>query len=209
VFTGIVRGAFEVVAREATETALRLAVQLDTDTSRGLELGASVAVSGACLTVVKLEADCAWFDVVAETLARTRLGSVQVGTHVNIERSLRAGDELGGHWVSGHVWGTGGVQSITVQNDEHEVWVAVPKDWMQYLHPKGFITLDGCSLTIGQTRPEGAFALHLIPETVRRTTLGALTVGARVNLELDATTVTIVNTTRRVLAERAMIEGQQ
>jgi riboflavin synthase len=204
VFTGIVRGAFAVVERRDCAAALRLGVQLDAETCGGLELGASVAVSGVCLTVVDIDdSRVAAFDIVSETSSKTRLAALRVGDRVNIERSLRVGDELGGHTVSGHVMGTATVHSVKAEGWQHQVWLQVPAEWMRYILHKGFIAVDGCSLTVGEVSAAG-FCVNLIPETLRRTTLGELEPGAHVNIELDPMTVAIVATVERVLAARGL-----
>lgn len=200
-FTGIVRGVFSIVERREDAAALRLVVQLDAATTRGLELGASVAVLGVCLTVVAIDGDAVAFDVVQETLDKTRLGALQPGDPVNIERSLRAGDEIGGHTVAGHVVGTATVVSVSSNGREHRVWFELPSEWLRFVLHKGFVAVDGCSLTVGDVSDVG-FAVNLIPETLRRTTLGALRPGDRVNIELDPVTVATVTTVERVLAAR-------
>jgi riboflavin synthase len=203
VFTGIVCGTFAVIERRDEPTALRLVVQLDDVAARGLVPGASVSVLGVCLTAVQIVADAVAFDVVQETLDKTRIGQLQLGERVNIERSMRVGDELGGHTVAGHVVGTATVQSVSAKGWEHQVWFEVPADWLRFILHKGFIAIDGCSLTVGEVSA-GGFCVNLIPETLRRTTLGDLRPGDRVNLELDPVTVATVTSVERVLAARGL-----
>ena len=121
---------------------------------------------------------------------------------MSVERSIRIGDEIGGHTVAGHVIGTGSVQQI--RDDGHDVGlrIAIPASWMKYVMPKGFIAIDGSSLTVGETDRSGWFDVHLVPETLRLTNLGGKRAGDRVNIELDPQTVAIVDTVERVLAER-------
>lgn len=217
-FTGIVHGAYPVVGVERGASALQLSIQLDAELAAGLEVGASVAVAGVCLTVTRLQATRSQvlglpgpvvsFDLVQETLQRTRLSAVTVGSQLNIERALRASDELGGHWVSGHVWGTGRVHAVNVEGLAHTLWLDVPSEWVKFLHPKGFVALDGCSLTLDQVLPEGRLSVHLIPETLRRTTLGEAAPGGLLNVELDSNTVAIVRSVERVLGLVAQSESQ-
>lgn len=186
----------------AFEGRTDLVVDLGPDLSRDLELGASVALDGVCLTVAALDGTRAMFQVIAETLEKTTLSALSVGGRVNVERSLRIGDELGGHEVSGHVIGTGRITAVTRAGGRHDVRVSVPKEWMKYIFRKGFIAVDGSSLTVGETHPEGELDLHLIPETLRLTKLGEKSVGERVNIELDWRTIAIVDSVERVLAAR-------
>lgn len=206
-FTGIVAARVRVSAVANVEGRLDVWVDLGAD-SFGLQLGASVAVDGVCLTVAAIDGTKAKFQVVSETLALTTLGSLAAGAYVNIERSYRAGDEIGGHEVAGHVVGTGLVSAVEARSGETAMRIDVKREWMKYVLHKGFIAIDGASLTIGQTNAAGSFWLHLIPETLSRTGLGVKVVGDLVNVELDARTVAIVDTVERVMAERfASTEG--
>jgi riboflavin synthase len=155
-----------------------------------------------CLTVAGIDGTRALFQVVAETLERTTLGALEVGSVVSVERSYRVGDELGGHELAGHIIGTGCITEVRREGGRHDLRVGVPREWMKYIFPKGFIAVDGSSLTVGDTDPAGSFALHLIPETLRLTKFGSKGVGDRVNIELDARTVAIVDTVERVLEQR-------
>jgi riboflavin synthase len=202
-YTGITRGTWPVVAMRATQAGADIVIDLGSELVRGLEVGASVAVDGVCLTVVRLDGTEVLFQASKETLERTTLGAQRVGGRVGIERSYRIGDEMGGHELSGHVMGVG--QIVALQRpapDQLEVVVSVPKEWMKYIFQKGFIAVDGSSLTVGTTDPAGTFELHLIPETLRLTNWGQRAVGDRVNIELDWRTVAIVESVERVLAER-------
>lgn len=203
-FTGITRGLFPVVRVDREPHLLRYWVDLG-PLAQGVELGASVAIDGVCQTAVAFEGDRVRFDAIRETLARTTLGRLEVGSLVSVERSVRVGDEIGGHDVSGHVIGTGEV--VERRHDGHDVAcrIRVPATWMRYVMPKGFIALDGSSLTVGETDPaDGSFWVHLIPETLTRTHFGRIEVGAKVNVELDPRTVAIVDTVERVLAARGL-----
>lgn len=202
-FTGIVSGTAEIV--ETTKVGGRLDVWIAlSGLTEGLQVGASVAVDGACLTVAEVRGERVLFQVIEETLNRTTLERLAVGTLVNVERSYRIGDELGGHEVSGHVIGRGTIRRYDVRAGETAVEIAVPAQWMKYILTKGFIAVDGASLTVGETSAAGSFWLHLIPETLTRTTLGKREVGDAVNIELDARTVAIVDTVERVLLARGL-----
>jgi riboflavin synthase len=205
VFTGITRGAFEITLVEREPGLVRYAVALG-ELAEGLSVGASVSVDGVCQTVVAAQGGQVTFEAVAQTLAVTTLDTVEPGRRVSIERALRAGDELGGHEVSGHVYGTGRVARVVHQGGRHELWTEVPASWGKYVLARGFIALDGSSLTVADVVHDSSgttFSVHLVPETLRITLLGQKSVGDRVNVELDARTVAIVDTVERVLAERA------
>ncbi len=192
-----------MVAVEPRSGVTRLTVELSPELAADLRLGASISVDGVCLTVVDFSGRRVSFEAVAETLSRTTLGELRVGREVSVERSCRVGDELGGHDVYGHVVGTGTVVARAFVGEQLDLAIGVPAAWMRYILPKGFIALDGSSLTVGEVRPEG-FDVHLIPETLRVTNLGRKQVGDRVNVELDARTVAIVDTVERVLRERGL-----
>lgn len=150
-----------------------------------LELGESVAVNGACLTVVRSAADAFDFEVGPETLAKTTLGQLVAGARVNLERALRVGDALGGHFVSGHVDCVGAVLEETVTGDWLTVWFSFPAgDFDALLVPKGSVAVDGVSLTVVEARTD-RFSVMLIPHTREHTTLGSKKPGAAVNLEFD------------------------
>ena len=205
-FTGIVQDLCEVVAVEDRNGIRRLRVRLG-ERADGLELGASVANNGVCLTVTSIDEGVAAFDVIAETVAMSNLRLVESGSMVNIERSLRFGDELGGHILSGHVSGTITVARIEADEENRTVWFAVPAVHVPYLMWKGWIAIDGVSLTISRLdRDANEVAVSLIPETLERTTLGRVDVGSVVNLELDAQTQTIVTTVREVLRDPELRE---
>jgi riboflavin synthase alpha subunit len=155
--------------------------------------GESICVSGCCLTLAEPAAGSLVFDVIPETLRRTTLGGLGTGARVNLERSLAAGDLMGGHLVQGHVDGVGVVQRVTGGGD-YRVTVRPPADLMPYIVPKGSIAIDGVSLTIAACDPAaGVFEVSLIPATLEKTTLGELAEGGRCNLETDAMAKTIVH----------------
>jgi riboflavin synthase len=181
-FTGIVTDLGRVRALDKRGDT-RIEIETAYDTAE-LDLGASIACSGPCLTVV--EKGPGWFavDASAETLARTTLGDWVVGTPVNLERAMRVGDELGGHIVSGHVDGVAAVLDTVPEGDSVRFRFAAPEVFERYVAPKGSIALDGVSLTVNEV--DGAtFGVNIIPHTLRLTTLGTLGAGDRVNFEVD------------------------
>jgi riboflavin synthase len=179
VFTGLVRDLGRVVSFDGG----RLTVAAPA-TAAAAELGDSVAIDGVCLTVVALDGGTLSFDAVPETLARTALSSLDRDSRVNLEPALRAGDPLGGHYVQGHVDGVGTVRSLEPEGAGKRIWIETPVDLLRYVVEKGSIAVQGASLTVAATDGAG-FAVALIPHTLEVTTLGALTPGNRVNLEVD------------------------
>ncbi len=198
-FTGIVQGTGSILQIEPKEAIHTLTIDLPN--TQDLNTGASVSVDGVCLTAVSIQGQKVCFDVITETLTRTTLGQLTVGQQVNIERSLKFGDEIGGHLLSGHIMATGIVHSKTKRGEGFDFTIRIPEDIRKYVMEKGYIAVDGISLTIGEVR-EGVFSLHIIPETLRLTTLLSKEVGDAVNLEIDSTTQTIVATVERVLEEK-------
>ena len=147
------------------------------------------------------------FDLVRETLDNTNLGGLEVGSVVNVERSFRVGDEVGGHILSGHVAATVSVTEILTEPGHRRITASVPDPWMRYLTDKGFIALDGASLTIADIdRDNGTIVVSLIPETLQRTNFDEIEVGHRLNLEVDARTQAVVDTVQRMLPE--LVRGQ-
>ncbi|MEH6675882.1 riboflavin synthase [Phenylobacterium sp.] len=182
-FTGIVTDVGKVRAVRDTNRDRRFEIETDFDLST-VELGASIAHAGCCLTVV--EKGEGWFavEVSGETLDHTTLGEWSEGRPVNLERSARVGDELGGHIVSGHVDGVGEIISIVSEGGSHRVKVRVPRPLHRYIAPKGSIAIEGVSLTVNEVEDD-VFGVNLIPHTWEVTTLGGLSVGSKVNLEID------------------------
>ena len=164
-------------------------------------VGDSIAVNGICLTVTSLGNAAFTADVMHETLNRSSLKGAKPGMHVNLERAMAAGGRFGGHIVSGHVDGTGTIREI--RTDDNAVWYTISAEpkLLRYIVEKGSITIDGISLTVGEVTPT-RFCVHLIPETLERTTLGKKKLGARVNIEIDPQTQAVVDTVERVLAAR-------
>ncbi|MFC3151723.1 riboflavin synthase subunit alpha [Litoribrevibacter euphylliae] len=202
-FTGIVANKFSVVEIREQDQLRRIVVELTEALVEGLKIGASVANNGVCLTVVEIDEVKVHFDVIDETLRLTNLGSLDVGSKVNIERAAAYGDEIGGHVVSGHICDTVEIARIEATETNTAIYLQADPKWSKYLMPKGFVSLDGCSLTIGEKVDQGRFSIHLIPETLNVTTFGDAQVGDKINLEIDPSTQTIVDTVERYLSERS------
>jgi riboflavin synthase len=183
VFTGIVEELGEVVAVEPLQDASRLTVRGPLVTSDAGH-GDSISVNGVCLTVVSNEGGAFTADVMAETLRRSSLGDVTVGSPVNLERAVRVSDRLGGHVVQGHVDGTGRIEQVTPDEHWTVVRVSLPEGLRRYVVEKGSITVDGVSLTVSAVQDDW-FEVSLIPTTLALTTFGAKGVGDAVNLEVD------------------------
>jgi len=200
-FTGIVQDLCEVVGAETNDGIRRLTVDLGS-LADGLELGASVANNGVCLTASNIDGSLVRFDVIAETLEMTNLAAVDVGDKIDIERSLKFGDELGGHILSGHIAGIATVQEIVAEGDNRTMWFDVDPEIMRLLLWKGWVALDGASLTISRVdREANRIAVSLIPETLERTTLGRVSVGDELNLEVDSQTQAIMHAVRDILSD--------
>ena len=201
-FTGIVQECAQVEQVSLQDGVLRLELALSPERCAGLVGGASVAVNGTCLTVARQQGTRIGFDVIAETLRLTNLASLQAGSRVNVERSATFADEIGGHRVSGHVSGTTQVLERRDQEANRVLRFALDDDWSRFLFHKGFVALDGASLTISALdREEGWFEVSLIPETLQRTLFGGRDVGDVINVEVDSETVAVVETVERVLAD--------
>lgn len=200
-FTGIVQATCEVVAIYKKDGLNTLEVAFKPDLHEGLAIGASVANNGVCLTVTQVVDDRVFFDVVEETLRLTNLANLSVGQRVNIERSLTFGSEIGGHILSGHIHIKAKVSHISHTEQHYDLTLSVEPKWMNYILYKGFVGVNGCSLTVGEVT-ESTFMLHLIPETLKLTNLGQCQVGDELNIEIDSQTQAIIDTVERVLAKR-------
>ena len=200
-FTGIVQGVGEVITKTSHNTVTSMTIKLPN--VKSLAIGASVSINGVCLTVVSLDSNIVQFDIIDETLKRTNLGDISVGDYVNIERSLKFGDEVGGHVLSGHIFDTGIINSKAKKGDQMSLSILAPPSIQKYLIEKGYIAIDGISLTVGEIK-DGCFDLHIIPETMRLTILDSKQVGDIVNIEIDSNTQLIVETIERLLEERGV-----
>ncbi|WP_413730413.1 riboflavin synthase subunit alpha [Sodalis sp. RH22] len=201
-FTGIVQGTAPIVAIEEKANFRTHFVSLPAAMLSGLEEGASVAHNGCCLTVSGINGDVVAFDLMKETLRVTNLGDLQVGDEVNVERAATFNAEIGGHVMSGHIMCTAEIVKIVTSENNRQIWFRMPdKALMKYVLYKGYIGIDGISLTIGEVAAD-KFCVHLIPETLMRTTLGKKRLGQQINIEIDPQTQAVVDTVERVLAQR-------
>ena len=201
-FSGIVQNLGTIVSIDEASEIVTLEVQASEDFTKGLKVGDSVAVDGVCLTLTKSESDRMFFDAVPETLNKTIIKSYKKETKVNLEPSLRFNDSVGGHIVSGHIHTTGHINQVEIHGDAKDIVIDAGADWGKFLFEKGYIGINGCSITLGEIT-EGRFIVHLIPETLRATNLDNLVYGNQVNLEFDQNTITIVETTERILRDQA------
>lgn len=197
-FTGIVQGLGVIKSIEEGDGIITISVVCP-DT-QDLIIGASVAIDGVCLTATSINGDLVTFDIIPETMERTTLGERTVDDNVNIERSLRYGDEVGGHLLSGHIIGRGLVTYSESVGEGAQLKIKAPPAIQKYIQTKGYIGIDGISLTLGEV-VNNEFDLHIIPETLRLTTLGSKQAGDAVNIEIDSTTMMIVETVERLLKE--------
>ncbi|WP_417566085.1 riboflavin synthase subunit alpha [Marinobacter sp.] len=200
-FTGIVQGIATIEDVTAEPGLSTFAVRFPADRVGGVTIGASVAINGTCLTVTRQEGSALYFDAMQETLRLTTLGDLKAGDTVNFERAARIGDEIGGHLLSGHIHTTAEIVEILRPENNVTLWFEVPDEWTRYIFPKGYIAINGASLTIGEVRGR-RFNVHLIPETLRATTFGSAQEGERVNIEIDSQTQTIVDTLARLGYDR-------
>ncbi|MGR2701332.1 riboflavin synthase subunit alpha [Vibrio campbellii] len=202
-FTGIVQGTAKVVHIDKKDRFQTHFLVLEGALNEGLEIGASVAHNGCCLTVTKIEGTQISFDLMQATLALTNLGELEEGDSVNIERAAKFGDEIGGHSMSGHISLMAEISEVIDTPNNRTIWFTLPQESMKYVLAKGYIGLDGCSLTIGEVE-ENRFSVHLIPETLERTLFGRRQAGEKINVEFDPQTQAIVDTVERVLAAKQL-----
>ena len=195
VFSGIVEGT-AVVSRVTKETGLyRVVIEASPDFSSGLQIGGSVCVDGVCLTTSSIESNCLGFDVMMETLDVTTLNNVKENDIVNVERSVKLGDEIGGHLVSGHVSDVVTICQIDKPENNHVITFQTNSEVIRYVFTKGYIALNGVSLTVGEVnRSDNRFSVYLIPETLRLTNLGSKEVGDSINLEIETQTRNMIDT---------------
>lgn len=202
-FTGIIQGKYPVKNIREAENLREFTIEFLEDNLDGLKIGASVAINGACMTVTKIDGQLVSFDAMLETLQKTNLGDVQQGDFVNVERSARMGDEIGGHVMSGHIIATAEIVKIENPENNHVVTFKIEPRLMKYVLDKGFIGLDGASLTIvSPDKVAGTFDVWLIPETMKITAYSDRQVGDKVNVELDSRTQIIVDAVEEVLGAR-------
>lgn len=200
-FTGIVQGTGTIIDINKNNSVLNLNIKVPQPIAKKLTIGDSLALDGVCLTVTRISDVNVSFDVVNETQNRTIISNYDKNSVINLETSLEFGQQVGGHLVSGHVQTLGTIKEVEIDGDAKNILFEIPDSYCKYIFEKGYIAINGCSLTIGKV-VKNTFYVHLIPETLRATNLDNLIYGNRVNLELDQNTVTIVDTTERILGNK-------
>ncbi len=197
-FSGIVQETGIVKDFLKENDVYRLSLNCSSEFTSGLKKGASVSVNGVCLTIKDNNPDILRFDLVEETIKRTNFEMIESGDNVNLERSLKMGDEIGGHLVSGHIHGISKVISIEMRDESWDVEFSVEPFMKDYILHKGYIAINGCSLTVGELNDK-SFMIHLIPETLSITNLFQLKQNSSVNVELDQNTIVIADTVKKYL----------
>jgi len=206
-FTGIVQGVATVAHLQDRPGLRSFTLAFEPGFCDQLAIGASVAVDGVCLTVTALQGNqAAHFDVMQQSLALTTLGELKEGSRINVERAARDGAEIGGHPLSGHIDFKATVAAVRQPQNNHVLHVAVPAPWMRYVFAKGYIAVNGASLTVAEAQRQadgsGWFEVWLIPETLRMTTFGAKAEGATLNIEIERSTQVFVDTVREAIDEK-------
>lgn len=203
-YTGIVQRMLPVAEAVKKPGLLTFRVDFDEEMLAELELGASVAFNGCCFTVTQIDENGrVSFDAIQETLDITNLKYIEVGSLLNVERSARSDAEVGGHILSGHIVDTAKVVEISESENNVRMTFAGDPEWLKYVFKKGFLAVNGCSLTVADLdRENRQFAINLIPETLARTNFARLQVGDEVNIEVESQTQVIVETVERIMAER-------
>jgi riboflavin synthase len=205
-FTGIIQGIATVAALVDRPGLRSFTLQFPPGFADGLAIGASVAVDGVCLTVTALGPSHAEFDVMQQSLGLTTLATLRAGSRINVERAARDGAEIGGHPLSGHIDFTATLAAIRRPENNHVLRLAVPTPWMRYVFAKGYIAVNGASLTVAEAHREagdaGWFEVWLIPETLRMTTFAEVREGDALNIEIERQTQVFVDTVREAINER-------
>ncbi len=200
-FTGIVMAKAPITEIQTKPGLNTLVVSLPARLSQGIAIGASIALNGTCLTVIKQQDNNVYFDVMEETLRVTNLAQLKVGDWVNVERAATFGAEIGGHLLSGHIHSQVTLVERKQSANNTALRFEFDSQWRKYILSKGYIAIDGISLTLGEVT-EQDFWVHLIPETLRVTTLSDKAIGDKLNIEIDSQTQAVVDTVERVLAQR-------
>ncbi|MGP1939068.1 MAG: riboflavin synthase subunit alpha [Arsenophonus sp. ET-DL9-MAG3] len=201
-FTGIIKGKGILVSVKEMINFRTCTIQFPNELLTDLEIGASISSNGCCLSVININENKVSFDLMKETLQLTNLCSLKLGDIVNLERSIKYGDEIGGHLMSGHIITTAKIVKIFKSENNLQIWFYIHnKELMKYILHKGFIGIDGISLTVGNVI-NNQFCVHLIPETIVRTTIAKKRLGKKVNIEIDVNTQAIVDTVERVMIQK-------
>ena len=202
-FSGIVQGIGKVTKVTNKKGNLAIEIAPPKSFNKGLKKGASISVDGICLTSLDNGINKLKFDAIEETLLRTNLKNIAKGSMVNLERSIKASSEIGGHLMSGHIHFTGTVKKIVEKSNSKDFIISFPKKYHEFIFEKGYIGVNGCSLTLGKVN-KNTFNIHLIPETLSVTNLDGLSKGSSVNVEIDQNTISIVETVKRTLATQKL-----
>ena len=197
-FSGIVQTVGKIESIKDKNHIKTIRIETHGDYLEDIAIGQSVSVDGVCLSLVKKNNKYCEFEAVEETINRTTLGSYKQGTKVNLEKSLKFGDTVGGHFVSGHIHTRGRIVEVELVGESKNILVEIEEKWIKYLTEKGYISVNGASITIGKVS-KNTFYIHLIPETLKTTNLDELIYDNYVNLEFDQTTIAIVDTTERLI----------
>ena len=200
-FSGIVQTVGKIESIKDKNHIKTIRIETHGDYLKDIAIGQSVSVDGVCLSLVKKNNEYCEFEAVEETINRTTLGSYKQGTKVNLEKSLKFGDTVGGHFVSGHIHTRGRIVEVELVGESKNILVEIEEKWIKYLTEKGYISVNGASITIGKVS-KNTFYIHLIPETLKTTNLDDLIYDNYVNLEFDQATIAIVDTTERLINQK-------
>ena len=200
-FSGIVQTVGKIESIKDKNHIKTIRIETHGDYLEDIAIGQSVSVDGVCLSLVKKNNEYCEFEAVEETINRTTLGSYKQGTKVNLEKSLKFGDTVGGHFVSGHIHTRGRIVEVELVGESKNILVEIEEKWLKYLTEKGYISVNGASITIGKVS-KNTFYVHLIPETLKTTNLDELIYDNYVNLEFDQATIAIVDTTERLINQK-------
>ena len=200
-FSGIVQTVGKIESIKDKNHIKTIRIETHGNYLEDIAIGQSVSVDGVCLSLVKKNNEYCEFEAVEETINRTTLGSYKQGSKVNLEKSLKFGDTVGGHFVSGHIHTRGRIVEVELIGESKNILVEIEEKWIKYLTEKGYISVNGASITIGKVS-KNTFYVHLIPETLKTTNLDELIYDNYVNLEFDQTTIAIVDTTERLINQK-------
>ena len=202
VFSGIVHSTGTITQASKSTDSLTLEIESSSEFVADLQIGASVCVDGVCLTVTSVNDTLISFDLIIETLRSTTFDTVKISDQVNLERSIKFGDEIGGHILSGHVSDTISIDKISKTDENYVLTFKTSSDIVKYIFPKGYVAINGVSLTVGDVfREDNLFDVYLIPETLRRTNLSNKLVGDLVNVEIESQTRNTVDTITQITKE--------
>ena len=198
-FTGIVQELGTILSLEDKESGLGIRVSTTKSFLEGLKKGASIAVNGCCLTVTQFSESEVFFDIIQQTLRVTNLKNLALEEKVNLERSLKFGDEVGGHILSGHISCTA-IAELIKSGGESELKLQCPEEWNKYILEKGYVAINGASLTVAKI-DDKSFSVYLIPETLQATNLSMIKKGDKLNIEIDQNTISTFHALESKLAE--------